>query len=582
MMGVELNAVARGGRASFTASPIYHPSVELQFENLPHIPEAWLFDAVGRMTDLERDRMLRCKIIPYCWTPDHILHCAVDESAVTDARRLGLELGGRVEKSTYHKLIQRKFAAELERRAVHSLSRLKPWASARTRLSNSQIVAATVILLALIDIALFRGAALVLEGIQLLAGLFFLIVIGLRFLCLMPLPRAPGVVAPIRDDSELPVYTVLVPLFRETAVLNRLVHFLSLLDYPPEKLDIKIILEQNDRPMHAAVQSLNLPPWFNIIVVPAGHPQTKPRALNFAMQFARGALVTVYDGEDIPHSSQLRLAAAQFLQSENEVACLQASLDFYNPAENWLTRHFTSEYAALFRVVLPALAAYGLPLPLGGTSNHFRASALRVVGHWDAHNVTEDADLGIRLARHGFRCGILHSTTLEEANTELGNWTKQRRRWLKGYLQTWLVHTRHPLRVVHETGVAGFLVVQAITVGVFASALLHPLLLATAIWNFLPEQLAAKTASLTGSMISGASLVILIAGYVSAIATSRAGLKKIGVVRWSGVLATIPVYWLLISAAAWMALWDFVVAPFHWHKTRHGLSRVRAVTGRGK
>ena len=325
--------------------------------------------------------------------------------------------------------------------------------------------------------------------------------------------------------------------------------------------------------MHVAIKALDLPSYFDVIIVPTGKPQTKPRALNYAVQFARGTLVTIYDGEDVPDPNQLLLAAAQFAVADDDMACLQAALDFFNPTENWMTRHFTTEYAALFRVVLPTLAAYGLPLPLGGTSNHFRLSALDAVGYWDAFNVTEDADLGIRLARHGYKTGILHSTTLEEANTELGNWMKQRRRWLKGFLQTWLVHNRDPLLLARETGFSGFMAIQAMTLGVFASALLHPLLLALALWNFLPENVARMGETFVGSLVSGFSLALLLAGYISAIATSGKGLKRIGAFGWTSILATIPLYWMLSSVAAWMALWDFIVAPHHWHKTRHGLTR---------
>jgi glycosyltransferase XagB len=409
--------------------------------------------------------------------------------------------------------------------------------------------------------------------LQLVAGLFFLMVVALRGLCMMPLPTGPGVVAPLLADDDLPVYTVLVPLFRETSVVAKLMAALSQLSYPRDKLDIKIILEEQDRLMHVAIKALDLPSYFDIIIVPTGKPQTKPRALNYAVQFARGSLITIYDGEDVPDPNQLRLAAAQFAVADEDLACLQAALNFFNPTENWMTRHFTAEYAALFRVVLPTLAAYGLPLPLGGTSNHFRRSALGAVGYWDAFNVTEDADLGIRLARHGYKTGILHSTTLEEANTELGNWMKQRRRWLKGFLQTWLVHNRNPLLLARETGFAGFMAIQAMTLGVFASALLHPLLLAVALWNFLPENVARLGESFTGSLVSGFSLALLLAGYIAAIASSSKGLARIGAFGWTSILATIPIYWMLSSVAAWLALWDFVVAPHHWHKTRHGLTR---------
>jgi glycosyltransferase XagB len=561
-----------------TSVSLHYGEEKLHLEDWAAVPELWLRDAVPRMTAEERSLMLRHKIVAYCWLPDCTVYGVVDEGGLREGRRLGLTLVGRVPIGLYRKIVRRNFAPVLLRNAVYGLARDKPWASASTRLSGPQCATLGLILTFFAAALVLHFAGQLLLGFEVLACLFFLMVVGLRCLCLFPLPKARRTKALRLSDDEHPTYTVLVPLFRETRVLKQIVRSLDALDYPREKLDIKIILEENDHPMHAAVKSSGLPWYFDIIIVPAGQPQTKPRALNYAMQFSRGTLVTIYDGEDIPQPNQLRLAVAAFSYHDQDMACLQAALDFFNPSENWLARHFTAEYAALFRVVLPALASYGLPLPLGGTSNHFRASALAAVGYWDAFNVTEDADLGMRLARHGYKAGVLHSTTFEEANTHLGNWMKQRRRWLKGFLQTWLVHMRNPLHLARETGWGGFMAVQAMTVGVFASSLLHPLLLVAALLNFLPAKLTVQTSTFSGAAVSGLSLVILLAGYVSAIATCEKGLHRIGIFGWSRVLCTIPLYWLLMSAAAWMALWDFVVAPFHWHKTNHGLSRMTGET----
>jgi cellulose synthase/poly-beta-1,6-N-acetylglucosamine synthase-like glycosyltransferase len=372
--------------------------------------------------------------------------------------------------------------------------------------------------------------------------------------------------------AELPSYSVLVPLFRETAALEQLLMALTGLRYPADKLDIKLILEEEDVGMQAAVAGLTLPPRFEIIVVPAGKPQTKPRALNYALAFCRGELLTIYDAEDIPEPDQLEKAARRFARAGPELACLQAQLTFFNPNENWLSRQFTAEYAMLFGRLLPVLAAHRLPMPLGGTSNHFRTAALRGVGGWDPFNVTEDADLGLRLARHGHETGTLDSITYEEANTRLANWMRQRARWLKGFLATWLVHMRDPRRLMRELGPAGFWVAQAVTIGVFASALLHPLcLVATlalaALHPTLPEQAGPATVA-----IAGLNLLVFTAGYVLAIVLTREALRQRGIFGWHGTLATMPLYWLLMSAAVWLALWQFISAPFHWNKTQHGLS----------
>lgn len=324
--------------------------------------------------------------------------------------------------------------------------------------------------------------------------------------------------------------------------------------------------------MQRALADYRLDAHFDIIIVPAGLPQTKPRALNYALQFSRGELVTIYDAEDVPELDQLRRAAERFAASPPDLACLQAQLTFYNPNENWLTRQFTAEYAALFGVLLPALANHGLPLLLGGTSNHFRAAALRKVGAWDPFNVTEDADLGLRLARQGYETAMLGSLTYEEANTRIYNWMRQRARWLKGFLATWLVHMRHPLDLMRELGPAGFWTMQALTIGVFASALLHPLCMTLMVGLFVLYPSLSAGVGAGFIVLAGLNLFILLAGYGFAIALTRRGLHRRGIFGWAGTLATMPLYWLLMSVAAWLALWQFLTAPFHWNKTEHGLS----------
>jgi glycosyltransferase XagB len=519
------------------------------------------------LTPNEAKTMLRHKIVPYCWLPHTIVHGVVHEEAADEAAKRHLNIIGRVRIESFRRLIAEHFSTDLLKHALTHLARLDPLASARTRLTFTQSCLLGFGLVVLMAFGVFGTVALMLNIIAAICGMFFMMIVSLRWLCILPLPPGKGTVAPLLADEDSPVYSVLVPLFRETSVLQDLITALRRINYPQAKLDIKIILEAEDRAMHVAVSALRLPSHFDVIIVPKGKLQTKPRALNYALPFARGDLITIYDGEDQPDPNQLRLAAAQFARSSDKTACLQAALDFDNPDDNWLTRQFAAEYAGLFHVILPALAAYRLPLPLGGTSNHFRASALNHVGAWDAYNVTEDADLGIRLARHGYKTGILHSSTLEEANSDLSNWLKQRRRWLKGFLQTWLVHMRRPVKLLRQTGLAGFCTIQAMTIGVFASSLLHPILLALTCWKL------ATAEQPIDMVLAVAGFVVLLAGYVTSAVASIKGLARIRQRPSAKTLITLPGYWLLMSAAAWMALWDFAVSPFHWHKTRHGLRK---------
>jgi cellulose synthase/poly-beta-1,6-N-acetylglucosamine synthase-like glycosyltransferase len=271
--------------------------------------------------------------------------------------------------------------------------------------------------------------------IPVLAAPAFLALAALRWACLLHWSRPAGQRLRRLSDAELPVYTVLAPLHREAAILGQLVRSLAALRYPRHKLDIKLVVESEDHETRTALARCRLPPGFEVIVVPPALPLTKPKALNYALAFARGSLLTVFDAEDIPEPGQLRLAADIFAASGPEIACLQARLAFYNSHENWLARQFAIEYAVLFDLQLPMLSALSCAFPLGGTSNHFRTAALKRVGRWDPYNVTEDADLGFRLARHGYRCRAIAASTHEEANVALANWMQQRARWLKGFLR---------------------------------------------------------------------------------------------------------------------------------------------------
>jgi cellulose synthase/poly-beta-1,6-N-acetylglucosamine synthase-like glycosyltransferase len=263
--------------------------------------------------------------------------------------------------------------------------------------------------------------------------------------------------AALADDRNLPIYSVLVALYREKEVVQQLANALLRLDWPTSRLDIKLVCEAEDRETIAALQALDLPPHFEIVEVPDRPPRTKPKALNYALAGARGDFVVIYDAEDRPHPRQLLEAYRHFSEAPDDVVCLQAPLIISNAADSWLAGLFALEYAGLFRRLLPFLGTRQQPMPLGGTSNHFRADILRAVGAWDPYNVTEDADLGLRLYRFGYRAETLTRYTVEDAPTERSVWLGQRTRWFKGWMQTWLVLMRHPILLTRELGLHGTL-----------------------------------------------------------------------------------------------------------------------------
>ena len=437
--------------------------------------------------------------------------------------------------------------------------------------------------------ALAAAPAFTLAALAVVLAVIFAAVNILRTMTVLAATRARGRgaerAAPAGDaadvapdgtaEEDLPVYTLLVPLLNEAAVLPQLVKALRRLDYPAAKLDIKLIFEAHDRETLAAAQALRLPASFHRVVVPPGGPRTKPKALNFALQLARGSLVVVYDAEDRPEPNQLRRAVAAFAAGPPELACVQAPLGFYNTGCNWLTRQFGIEYAALFDAQLPALEALRLPIPLGGTSNHFRRDRLEEVGAWDPYNVTEDADLGIRLARRGYRCAMLNSRTFEEACGRLPGWLGQRTRWIKGWLQTYFVHMRAPLLLWRELGPKGFIAFNVLIAGTVVSALAHPVFSAAIVYALMTGLVFAEPPSPGRLGLAAINTFNLTVGYTAAILLGWLGVKKRGLNGLAAALKWMPVYWLLISLAAYHALWELARRPFHWDKTEHGGSRYR-------
>lgn len=375
--------------------------------------------------------------------------------------------------------------------------------------------------------------------------------------------------APALADEDLPVYTVIVALHREAAVARKLVGALDALDYPRAKLDIKLVIEHDDLETRAALEGLRLPPRYQIVVAPDGAPRTKPRALNVALAQARGDLVTIYDAEDEPEPDQLRKAAAAFAAHPAHVACLQGRLAIDNFRDGWIARLFAIEYAALFEAINPGLSALDAPVALGGTSNHFRIGALRDAGGWDAWNVTEDIDLGFRLARHGYSVGALQSVTHEEAPAALRAWINQRRRWFKGWMQTLVTHTRSPRRLVREAGLARALCAMLLVAGALIGPMFGPAFALAFAASAVSDDIFAPQGWF-GCALSALWCAVGAGGLASALAPALIGLRRRGLMALAMWLPLLPAYWALSSIAAWWALVDYLRNPFYWAKTDHG------------
>jgi cellulose synthase/poly-beta-1,6-N-acetylglucosamine synthase-like glycosyltransferase len=483
-----------------------------------------------------------------------------------------------VSRTIVRNAFQARFSYDLLFYAKEGLAHKSPEQSAKGGLSGLQ----TIGLLSLIGLCLYGfwvSSHFTIHALSVCFSLFFFCLIFFRLITALKFQSIAKQFMPSRhplprNHPQLPIYTLLVPLFRETAVLPQLISALEELDYPKAKLDIKLLLEEIDTSTIEAVKAMNLPPYFHVLIVPDGHPRTKPKALNYGLQLAQGDYLVIYDAEDIPEPSQLRRALEAFENSSSNCAVIQAKLNFYNQKQNWLTKQFTMEYSSLFDGLLPAYFKFSVPLPLGGTSNHFRTDVLNAVGGWDPYNVTEDADLGMRLYRCGYRATILGSTTYEEACSQFSSWLYQRTRWLKGWMQTYYVHMRQPFTLWQDLGTWKFFGFQLAVGAPIFSALVHPIFLGLLLWTISFSDLANiyEVWSSTWPTIWplwGLALFNLTVGYF---ATMWLGSQALRFRRTAGFIFTIftlPFYWLLISFATYRALFQLIHAPFYWEKTDH-------------
>jgi len=426
----------------------------------------------------------------------------------------------------------------------------------------------------LIGLIMSIGAIVLFDGFTSILLTLPVLLVGSAMLsamlkCYIALFHLNSPILPSRPNTTdlFPKITILVPLFHETRIAERLIERLKALNYPRSHLEIILLSEQTDPQTRAVLNKTPLPRWIKILNVPQGKVQTKPRAMNYALPFCQGDIIGIYDAEDAPEPDQLIKVAAQFAHAPQNVVCLQGRLDFYNTHSNWLGRCFTIEYATWFRVILPGLTRLGGVIPLGGTTLFFRRSALDELQGWDAHNVTEDADLGVRLSRHGWRCDILNSTTFEEANNRPLAWVKQRSRWLKGYAMTYFVHMRRPRSLFCELGARQFWMFQIVFLHTLITYTFAPIF--WAMWALTfgwadADQLGISNIYVFGLVI-GCLFAQIVEFWISFRAVQASG--HIALKKW---IFTMPFYFPLGTFAMYKAWWEIFTTPFYWDKTDHG------------
>jgi cellulose synthase/poly-beta-1,6-N-acetylglucosamine synthase-like glycosyltransferase len=371
------------------------------------------------------------------------------------------------------------------------------------------------------------------------------------------------------NNATLPSISILVPLFQESAIASRLIEHLKKIDYPVDKFEILLALEADDDTTADTLKTVEIPHWMQVVRVPPGNLRTKPWAMNYALDFAKGDIIGIYDAEDSPAPDQLRKVAKTFATAPPDVACLQGVLDFYNVRQSWLTRCFTIDYAIWFRLVLPGLVRMGFAIPLGGTTVFMKRDMLEKIGRWDAHNVTEDADLGIRLARRGYKTAFVPSVTFEEATATIPAWLRQRSRWIKGYAMTWAVHMREPLRLWRDLGPKRFFGFQILFLGTLSQFVLAPVL-----WSFWlvimgfyhPIEAVAPWHVIVAL---GALYLLAEVSTLAVAALSVATPRHRSLIWWVPLM---HLYFPLSAISCWKGAIELVTRPFFWDKTSHGLS----------
>lgn len=476
----------------------------------------------------------------------------------------------RKERENYHlKLSQQTFLLD---QSINNLSSNLPYYSAKTTFHKPQLIL-ILLIVAIVVFFTFNHTEHAMPVFFVFFTCFYSAMVLLRGYLLShyePEQTHSYDLIPSNDD-DLPIYSVLVALYKESNQIEQLTQNLWGLDWPKEKLDIKLICEADDLETITAIENAKLPACFELILVPPAKPRTKPKALNYALPLCHGEYLVLYDAEDMPSPGQLRQAYLKFQYEDEKLICLQAPLRIHNHKQNWLTSMFAIEYITLFNGMLPILANWGVPIPLGGTSNHFKLKELKEIGGWDPYNVTEDADLGIRLFREGYKSSTITLPTYEEAPPRFIPWIKQRTRWLKGWMQTILVHNRNPIHFITDLGFKNAIAFHLLITSIVISMLIHPFFIVATLIHVL--NMGSIYMSNYDGILNTASIFNLVGGYTTYALLAYAVLQKSQNKPASVLLFTLPIYWLMISLAGWRALVHLILMPHRWEKTPHGLAK---------
>ena len=362
----------------------------------------------------------------------------------------------------------------------------------------------------------------------------------------------------IRNKKKLPKYTILVPMFKENqSTVRQSINAINEIEYPKDLLDVKLVLEEDDLITREVIDKMQLPDWIIPVFVPYFEPRTKPKACNVASLFATGEYLVIFDAEDIPDKFQLLKAVYEF-NKDKDLQILQGCLRFYNHRKNLLTQCFNIEYSVWFKNILRMLSFFNITIPLGGTSNHIRFSCLEKCGFWDGYNVTEDLELSIIANEKNIKIGHLDSDTKEWCVLNVGSFIKQRTRWLKGYLLTYLTHFNSFLRTKNIKKMFFFHLVVGFS---GLSFLLFP-------FNIF------YLLKFNNDFLLYLWFCCNVVYYFSYIFLYFSLLRNIDILLTKKMVISFiiyPVYFILHILSAWKAFFEIFYKPFYWAKTKHNV-----------
>lgn len=363
-----------------------------------------------------------------------------------------------------------------------------------------------------------------------------------------------------KTPVSLPYISLLIPLYREADIMAQMQQSLAHINYPANRLEALILVEPDDLETQSAFHTIDWADFVRLIVLPDGTPRTKPRALNCGLSCASGEIIGVLDAEDVVHPDQLLDAATQFSYHDDSLGAVQAPLVIRPQSARLMHHLFALEYLIQFHFILPALIFLRMPIPLSGTSNYFRRAALIKTLGWDSYNLTEDADLGLRLYRNGYHIRLLTRPTYECAPDTWRDWFFQRTRWFTGHLQTLLVHARCPRAIIKDIGTLRVIAIFGILVSRLLYGPTHSALLIFALSD--PHMMST---SLIHSFSGQIAILIYLAMTICVVLTTRVE----HILALITIIPALALYWMLHIFPLGLAVVHILKRNHVWYKTPH-------------